>query len=148
MKLTEYLAQLNSADSQQGVWVNPENVDDYIVRPIMFGYNRQDCGDYVLIGSLDRLSFGFQSQLEAIECFLNDHQDKSDIYDRAVLSYNGRKVVVSIKGIIENLDNLDDDFRSFLNLEAEAIESTWARNEADLFIEDKLPAILQSAKEE
>lgn len=145
MSLVEYLARLNSADSQQGVYVNPENTDDYIVRPIMFGYNRQEYGDYVLIGSLDRLSFGYQSQLDAIESFLMDYGLGDG---RSAFEYKGRKVVVDIKGLMDNIDNLDEDFRAFLDQEAEAIEKSWSENEAELFVIDQLPEILQAAKED
>lgn len=145
MTLIEYLSELNSADSQQGIWVDPANTDDYIIRPIMFGYNRQSYGDRVLIGSLDKLSFGFQSRFDAIKQYLNDNEIRHDI---ARINKDGLSVMVSISGIMDNLDNLDEDFRAFLDQEAEAIEKGWSEDEAELFVIDQLPEILQAAKED
>lgn len=144
VSLREYLTSLNCADSSQGIWVNPDNVDDYIIRPIMFGYNAQDYGNRVCIGSLDKLSYGYQSTYDAIKAYLEDHKYAHNL---STFEYNGR-VRVSISGILSAYsDNLlDEDMVKFLEREAETIEKIWSEVEADLFINEELPIIIEASR--
>lgn len=62
--LISYLTTLNSSDASRGVWVDPENVDDFRVGQFIHE-NGGMLDSKVCIGSLDSLSFGDQSDFSA-----------------------------------------------------------------------------------
>lgn len=131
-KLLDYLKGLNSAESQWGIWVNPENPqDEYRVGQYCFE-NGGVKDDWIHIGSLDDLSYGFQSMSEAIESYLSNLD---------CVQFKGRKVRVNKKAIVEAWSNgsLDDEFREFLESEAEAVKEVWADCEASAFVYDEMP---------
>jgi hypothetical protein len=137
MSLQEYLSNLNSAESQWGVWVNPDNIDDYRVG--QFCYENGGISDNkICIGSLDKLSFGFQSQHDAIKEFLTQTEE---------IQYNGRKIKVDTEGVLRAFSdgNLDEKFRSFLEEKAQIFEQTWAEYEAEDFVMNKIPEIIEQA---
>lgn len=133
MSLQEKLSNLNSSESQWGVWINPRNIDDYSVAPYSSEY-----GKYIWIGSLKDLSFGYQSQHDAIKEFLTQTKE---------IQYNGRKIKVDTEGVLRAFSdgNLDEKFRSFLEEKAQIFEQTWAECEAENFIDNQLPDIIQQA---
>jgi hypothetical protein len=134
MSLQEYLSNLNSADSQWGIWVDPDNVNDYIVASCC-SENRT----YILIGSLDKLSFGFQSQHDAIKQYLEENQ---------LLIYKGKKVKVNKKEILQAWSdgNLDADFAKFLEQNSLNIMQVWSECEAEEFVNNKIPEIEQALR--
>lgn len=137
VSLQEKLSNLNSADSQWGIWINPSNVDDYRVGQFCFE-NGGVLDDKICIGSLDKLSFGFQSQYNAVEHYLKENQ---------FLAYKGRKVKVNQAGILQAWSDgyLDEDFSKFLEDEAKSIMETWAECEAEDFVNNKIPEIIEQA---
>jgi hypothetical protein len=62
--LIQFLETLNSSDTSCGVWVNPENVDDFRVGQFIFE-NGGIKDNWVCIGSLNSLSFGYQYEVDA-----------------------------------------------------------------------------------
>jgi hypothetical protein len=147
--LVEYLTQLNSSDSQQGIWVNPEDINDFIVRPLQFGYNAQTYGDRVCIGTLDKLSFGYQSERDAFCCWVSGGISTEKMPKTIqTIEYQGRKVQVAPEALYEAwIDgSLDESFASFIQEATEEIFSQWASDEAESFVANELPAILESAK--
>ncbi len=134
MSLQEYLSNLNSADSQRGIWVNPDNINDYRIG--QFQLDGKIC-----IGSLDQLSFGFQSQHDAIKQYLEENQ---------LLAYEGKKVKVNQKEILQAWSdgNLDPEFSSFLEKKSQDIMQTWAEYEAEEFVNNKIPEIIEQALED
>lgn len=129
-KLIDYLADLNSAESQLGIWVNPNNLDDFRVGQFCYE-NGGVLDDKVCIGGLNDLSFGFYYE--------------SDIL-KDLIKYSGLKFKEKeIKEYFENLDNfvedylennLDNDLYEFLNeLIVEEAEYSSLEN-ARLFVED------------
>lgn len=139
--LVEYLATLNSAESQWGVWVNPENVDEYRVGQFIFDNGGIDDG-WICAGRLDNLSFGFQSQRDAIEQYLKE--------SNGLIQYGDRRVKVNIPAIVEAWSNgyLDADFQEFLEERAESIEQIWAVEEAEGFVYNQLSLIIEQAQED
>ena len=139
--LINYLSNLNTSDSQWGLWVNPENVDEYRVGQFIFENGGLD-GGWICAGSLDSLSCGFQSTHDAIKQYLEDNSDE--------IQYNGRMVKVNRDGIMEAYSNgtLDQQFQEFLESEAEGIKAVWAENEAEDFVYNKLPEIIEAAQSE
>lgn len=72
MELREYLLTLQSSDSQQGIWVNPQNINDYRIGQFCFD-NGGVYDDFIEIGSFEQLSFPKNYGLrDAIEDFLKD----------------------------------------------------------------------------
>jgi hypothetical protein len=134
--LVKYLANLNSADSQWGVWVNPENTDEYRIGQFQFE-NGGILDNWICIGSLDRLSFGYQSQSDAIAQYLQDENSR--------IKYKDRYISVSIKGIVEAYSNgnLDDKFQAFLEEEACVIQKFWSEMEAENFVCNELPDLIE-----
>ncbi|NBO72997.1 hypothetical protein EBV26_21395 [bacterium] len=133
MSLQEYLSNLNSADSRWGIWVNPGDVDDYTIRQFS-----SENGKYIWIGSLDKLSFGFQSQHDAIKQYLEENQ---------LLTFKGKKVKVNQKEILQAWSdgNLDPSFSSFLEEKSQPIMKMWASYEAEEFVNTKIPEIIEQA---
>lgn len=65
----KYLSQLNTTDSQWGLYVNPRNFDDYRIGQEQFE-NGGLLDDKVYVGSLESMSYGYQSESEAL--FISD----------------------------------------------------------------------------
>jgi hypothetical protein len=145
--LANYLQALCSADSHQGIWVNPENIDEYRIGQFVFE-NGGIKDDWVCIGSLDRLSFGFQSEHDAIKSLLEEgdhpHNHSKDIRS---YTYNERKTWVSVKGILNayNEGLLNPDFLESLAKDAELIMDEWAAFQSGYFVSDELPLIIEQA---
>ena len=137
--LVNYLKNLNSQETQWGVWVNPENTDEYRVGQFCFE-NGGLLDDWICIGSLDKLSFGFQSQSDAIKALLTNHKTRY----KAGIEYKGREVRVNLDAIMDawSNGNLNSEFGSFLEKRAKEIELQWAELEAEDFVYNKLPAII------
>ena len=136
MSLQNYLSNLNSADSQYGIWINPDNINDYIVAPFSSENEK-----YIFIGSLKKLSFGYQSQHDAIKQYLKENQ---------LLAYEGKKVKVNQKEILQAWSdgNLDPNFSSFLEEKSQDIMQVWSECEAEEFVNNKIPEILEQALED
>ena len=137
--LSEYLSQLNSTDSQWGVWVNPENpTEEYRLGQYCFD-NGGVADDWVCIGSLDNLSFGFQSESDAFDdCF-----KVSPIFDGTEYQNQAKDEVYELY--------LQQDLPPVLQKKVEGYIENWQSEasewEADCFVEEKLPMILEAAKE-
>jgi hypothetical protein len=140
MSLQEYLSDLNAADSQWGIWVNPDNINDYRIGQFQFE-NGGILDEKICIGSLEKLSFGFQSQHDAI---------KSCLEENKFLSYKSKKVKVNKKEILQAWSDgtLDPEFSSFLEKMSQPIMQTWAEYEAEEFIDNQLPKIIEQALED
>ncbi|MEY2910762.1 MAG: hypothetical protein RLZZ184_71 [Cyanobacteriota bacterium] len=140
MSLQKYLSNLNSADSQWGIWVNPNNINDYRIGQFQFE-NGGILDGKICIGSLDQLSFGYQSQLDAIKQYLEENQ---------LLTFEGKKVKVNQKEILQAWSdgNLDPNFSSFLEEKSQDIMEMWASYEAEEFVNNKIPEIIEQALED
>ena len=136
MSLQEKLSNLNSADSQWGIWVNPDDYDDYRVGQFCFE-NGGVLDNKICIGSLDKLSFGFQSHHDAIKMWLGENH---------LLAYKGRKVKVNQAGILHAWSDgyLDQDFSEFLEDEVKSIMEIWSQCEAEEFV-NQIPEIIEQA---
>lgn len=140
--LASYLQTLNSAESQWGVWVNPSNpTEEYRIGQYCFENGGLDDG-WVCIGSLDNLSFGFQSTSDAIKEYLEDNEISGFEYDGKTIRYNVAALVDAYRS-----GTLDEAFQEFLESEVESIKAVWAEVEADFFVSDKLPKILEANKQ-
>jgi hypothetical protein len=140
MSLQEYLSNLNSADSQWGIWVDPDNINDYRIGQFQIETGGILDGDgKICIGSLDKLSFGFQSQHDAIKQYLEENQ---------LLIYKGKKVKVNKKEILQAWSdgNLDADFAKFLEQNSLNIMQVWSECEAEEFVNNKIPEIEQALR--
>jgi len=128
MTLVEYLSQLNTCESQWGLWVNPENLDDYRISQYCFE-NGGIYDEKVHIGSLESLSYGYQSMTEVMESYLCGID---------FVQYNGRKVKIAHNSILEAYKNdlLDEDFREFLEDSAQDTKDEISLWEAKAKIEE------------
>lgn len=136
MSLQKYLSNLNSADSQWGIWVDPDNVDNYRIGQFCFE-NGGILDSKICIGSLDKLSFGLQSQHDAIKHYLEENQ----------LTYKDKKVEVNPENILQAWSdgNLDEEFAEFLDNQSRHIMNIWAEYEAEDFVNNKIPEIIEQA---
>jgi hypothetical protein len=127
MSLAQYLASLNSSETQWSVYVDPANLDNYRVGQDCFENGGINDG-FVGIGSLESLSFGFQSTADAIESLLESGR----------IHYKGREVRVRSKAILDAYrdGDLDSGFQEFLEAECEEIKQVWAVDAADLKVEE------------
>ncbi|MGC9527834.1 MAG: hypothetical protein ACP5D7_20050 [Limnospira sp.] len=126
-KLIDYLKQLNTAENQWGLWVNPGNYDEFRVGQYCFDNGGMPDG-FVCVGSLDDLSYGFQSEREAFDSvaaeLMEGHQFNADGLYEAWVN----------EKLAENLQS------KFTDAIASVCES-WAHEEATSFVYD-LPEIL------
>lgn len=141
VKLVEFLKNLDSAESHRGIWVNRENIDQYRIGEFSFE-NGGVLDHWICIGSLDKLSFGFQSWADAIAQYLED--------ENSFIKYKDKLVRVNIGGILDAYSNglLDEDFREFLEEKAEEVQVIWSQMKAENFVINQIPKILSQAKEE
>ena len=97
--------------------------------------------DYIFIDNLSNLSFGFQSEREALESILTT--------DKTTLIYNKKKVVVKKDTILELYfeGKLDKDFYEFLKNQVEEIMSIWSIWDADFYVNETLPEIISERRE-
>lgn len=143
--LVEYLSQLNSSDSTQGIWVNPDNYTEYRIGQFQFE-NGGILDDWKYIGSLEEISFGSQSYPDAIENVLksgyNPNKKNSDIRS---YTYNDQEMWVSIKGVLAaySKNRLDRNFQKSLEEEADTVVQEWAQLQAEYFVSNELPKILE-----
>lgn len=141
-KLQEYLQQLNSAETQWGIWVNPDNpTEEFRTGQFLFENGGLRDG-WVCIGNLEELSFGSQSTYDAFEEYLKQN--------RNVIRYGGRTVKVNPRSLLDaySSGNLSEGLVEFLEDEASDIEEEWAEVEAENFVENEPPDILEAALEE
>jgi hypothetical protein len=104
-KLIKYLASLNSTETQLGIYVDPENIDEFTCSQY-----RPD--GWVRIGSPDSLSFGFVPTDEVIDSHLMGVDS---------IEYKGKKVLFNRKGLISAYSEwrLDEEFQYCLMEEDE-----------------------------
>jgi len=127
-KLIDFLAQLNCASSELGLWVD-KNLESYRIGDIHLE-NGGLLDDKVFIGTLENLSFGYQSQEEAIKTYLDAK--------RPTLYFKGKKVICDRDGIVAAWlsRSLDPEFSQFLESEAETIEHQQSMEEAEMFVDE------------
>jgi hypothetical protein len=133
MRLVDYLASLNASTDQWGLYVNPTDLDDYRVEQLIFD-NGGLLDGKVYVGTLEDLSCGYQCQVDAIKTFLEDNER----FGIAEIKYKNKLVRCKTESIIDawSEDKLDPEFQEFLESEAEEIELEWAKNEAELKVEE------------
>ncbi|NJN88947.1 MAG: hypothetical protein HC878_00230 [Leptolyngbyaceae cyanobacterium SL_5_14] len=132
-RLVQYLAALDSSEEMWGLWVDPENPDDFRLGQYIFDNGGLNDGK-VDMGSLSVLSCGNQDAADAIRQWLKDR--------KGVFQYGDRRVSVNIHGVMmaHHLGTLDDDFLSFLEASARPIQHEWA----DLDAEHKVSEFIAS----
>lgn len=142
--LFEYLKNLNSSETQWGVWVNPTDLDDYRIGQYCFE-NGGILDDFVCIGSLHKLSYGFQSHYDALKEYLKENQID---FEKASITYKGKEILVSKEGILTAYGNgiLDKDFEEFLDNEIEDVCNIWASLEAEAKIDELQEYFAQSGE--
>lgn len=141
-KLINYLAELNTADNSWGLYVDPKNIDNYRIGQICFE-NGGILDNYIFINTLDNLSFGFQSIREILESYLNSSNGIGEFI------YKGKKSKCNVETIINAYfeEKLDKEFHQFLKDDINSICNMWSLWEAENFVEEKLPNILNNFKE-
>jgi len=132
MSLKDFLSNLNSGEHNWKIWVNPDLPEEEyraVQEP-----GRID--GWVCVGSLEGLSFGFQSKKDAfLDCIDLVMQGKARHYNPSALFdayYNG---------------DLPLDLSREIDREIESIHKEWSQFEAEEFVVDKLPAIIAEYKE-
>lgn len=145
--LRDYLKTLNSSDSQWGVWVNPKNpTEDHRIGQYCFE-NGGLLDGWILIGSLENLSFGFQSESDAFASWISDGQSEHISTLTRTISFNDRDVHVNPEALYEAYTEgkLEKAFAGFIDNELQDITTEWADLAAEDFVENRLPEILESA---
>ena len=128
-KLIKYLASLNSTETQWGIYVDPENIDEFTCSQY-----RPD--GWVRIGSPDSLSFRFVPTDEVIDSHLMGVDS---------IEYKGKKVRFNRKGLISAYSEgrLDEEFNDWLMEEIEPTREAISLSEAETFVSDRLPEIIE-----
>ena len=128
-KLIKYLSSLNSTETQWGIYVDPENIDEFTCSQC-----RPD--GWVRIGSPDSLSFGFVPTDAAIDSHLMGVDS---------IEYKGKKFRFNRKGLISAYSEgrLDEEFQDWLMEEIEPTREDISLNEAETFVSNRLPEIIE-----
>lgn len=139
MDLIQFLASscLNEASSME-VYINPHNINDYQVwdHPLE---------GYISIGTLDQLSFGYQSEEDAVYQALGCVSTPKE-GEKVEILFEGKKISINPVGIMRAYteNKLGDAMQKWLEKEVRLLLDQWAEEEATLFVEEKLPIILDS----
>lgn len=140
MKLQEYIRDLDSFSTTCGLWVNPQNVDDYRLGETMFK-NGGLLDGKVFIGTLGNLSLPRLGQLEALrellEYYCPNRGDYMYIADKKV-----RMNRISVAELYED-DMLDETFKACLDEYIEAWISDDLDFKAQEYLDLELPEYLQ-----
>jgi hypothetical protein len=134
--LIEYLSSLNTADSSWGLWVNPENIDDYRTGQFVFN-NGGVLDNFVCVGDLEALSFGYQSHEDAL----------AEVLRGGVIEYKGKQVKFNPLAMKEHYfaEELPPGFHECLENKANEIERNLAVMEAEDFVNIQIPLIIEEA---
>ena len=142
--LVDYLSELNAVDNTWGLWVDPNDINNYRIGRFCFE-NGGLLDNFICIGDLSDLSFGFQSHKEVLETILDSNTYSKDS-TKAELFYNEKKVLVKKESILElffeNSRLLNTDFYTFLEDSICELANIWSTGEAELFVEEQLPQLL------
>ena len=126
--LVDYLKSLNVADSSWGLYVDPENIDDYRIGQNCF-QNGGILDDKVRVASLDKVSCGHQSTLEAFENVAPKVMGRHEYNLEALFdAYEYGRLAPELK------TRFDDEIKALLK--------EWADAEASHFVYEELPQIL------
>jgi hypothetical protein len=134
--LIEYLSNLDTADSSWGLWVNPNNIEDYRKGQFVFE-NGGILDDFVCVGDLEALSFGYQSHEDAI----------TEVLRSGLVEYNKKQVKFNPLAMKEHYlaEELPPSFHECLENKANEIERIWAVMEAEDFVNIQIPLIIEEA---
>ena len=139
--LINYLSELNTSDNSWGLYVNPQNIDSYRIGQVCFE-NGGLLDKYVFVDTLDRLSFGFQSTYEILETCLSSNNGVGEF------TYKCKKSKCDVEAIFNAYleGKLDKNFYAFLEKEISCISNMWSTWEAENFVDEVLPDILNREK--
>lgn len=147
--LQNYLKSLNSAESQWGVWVNPENPEEYRVGQSIFE-NGGLLDGWICIGTLEDLSFGFQSTHDAFASWVSGGASEAMPDGVKTIYYEGKEIRVQPQAFYEAWveRRFVKEFTDFVTEQVDNICDEWSELAAEDFIDNKLPEILETAKAE
>jgi hypothetical protein len=124
--LVDYLKNLNSANSNWYLWVNPDNVDEFEVN--------QQCPrkGWFNAGSLNNISYGMQSMEEAVRNYLSQCD--------GVITGFSKKIRFNLEGMMEAYkeDRLSEELRRYLEVQGTEIMMIWSEQEAEIFVDETL----------
>jgi hypothetical protein len=128
-KLSAYLSELNCSDSTQFLYVDPEDLDRFVIAQVA-------PAGFVCIGSLDCLSFGYQNRHDALKQWLANADGS--------FSFSGQLVHFDIDGLLDAYfdGKLADDMYDYLTERIDEIVTEWSQVEADFFISETMPDML------
>lgn len=155
--LKEYLSKLNTSDSQWGLWVNPDNFDDFRIGQFCFE-NGGMIDDFVCAGDLSALSFGFQSYREAFSSrFDLKLKQAPEDFEWYASDHDQRFCQVNAEALFEAWEQWAWSGESkpahpmfeYIEKEVDAEIANKIKEEVDFFVGDTLPNIMeQAAKDE
>lgn len=130
--LINYLSELNAEDNQWGVYVDPEDYAYRIGQTIFENGGMLDGKIYV--GTLEELSFGFQSE--------------GDAFGEAAAEAMG-KSRFNEDGLYQAFVNeeLPEELQSSIEKSIEIITSMQAREQAEKFVYEQMPEIFEAAQQ-
>ena len=139
--LISYLSELNTSDNSWGLYVNPQNIDNYRIGQVCFE-NGGLLDKYVFVDTLDKLSFGSQSTYEILETYLSNNNGIGEF------TYKGKKSKCDVEAIFNAYleGKLDINFYAFLEKEINYISNMWSTWSAENFVDEVLPDILNREK--
>lgn len=133
MNLLTYLQQLNSAENQTGVWVDPENIDRFRIGDLQFE-NGGMLDNWVFVGTLEQLSFGSQSYRDAFK-------------EAATAAMEGHRYNEEALFEAWSKGELAPQLQRSISAAIEEIHAEWSAYAANEFVEESLPEILAGALE-
>ena len=142
--LVQYLSELNTSDNSWGLYVDPKDINNYRIGQLCFE-NGGLLDDFIFIGNLYDLSFGHQSDYEALQTIFESNTNFKD-KEKSDILYNQKKVIVKKEGLIKAYfeNRLDKSFYNYLKTQVDELTEMWSTWEAEIFIEQSLPEILEN----
>jgi hypothetical protein len=128
--LKDYLATLNSSETQRGIWVNPHDLNDFRIGQYCFD-NGGVRDDKVCIGSLDSLSCGYQSTQDILQEIL---ECGGVTYKEVTFNKKNCNFTAFIEAYIEG--KLATELQEQLESQIQEVHEEWSMLDADAKIDE------------
>lgn len=131
MSLQEFLANNNSAETQWGVWVNPQDLEDYRIGQYVFE-NDGVLDEKVCIGNLDKLSHErrvYCGEEDGLSGYVRD-LDGLTRYKNKLVKFNPEALADAISNGFCN-EEFEEHFRTEAEEQWQEFSQEWARQKIE-----------------
>lgn len=130
MSLTQYLAQLDSVESQWGIWVNPQNLEEYRIGQFLFE-NGGVIDNFVSIGSMESFTEEKYNYCGSFYDYVHKHHSSNILFNGKQVRFNSKSMADAISSGL-----VDKDFEEALYEEYNKMCQDWSEEWASSKVEE------------